>query len=101
MCRAEKSASEQEKVNAERRANDNYQLALDERKRDGDDETVVNYFKAAARDGHALAMWQLGGAYNGDDYLYNYGLKVDKQEALKMYRGAAEAGDTDAQYLLG
>ena len=60
VCRAEQSTAEKEKSNKERRAHDNYQLALDEIKRDGGGVIVVNYFKAAARDGHVEAMWRLG-----------------------------------------
>ena len=42
-------------------------------------EIVVNYLKAAARDGHVEAIWRLGYAYDGD---YDPGLEVDKKQAL-------------------
>jgi TPR repeat protein len=109
VCRAEQSTAEKEKSNKERRAHDNHQLALDEMKRDGNDEIVVNYLKAAARDGHALAMGQLGCAYNGDVYMWRLGgayvhgkleLGVDKELAFFWLQKAAEGGLVDAQYFL-
>ena len=96
LRRAEKSTAEQEHVNSERRANGNYQLALHVMKRDGDDEIVVNYLKAAARDGHVEAMWRLGCAYD----LGDHGLKKDEKAAVEMYRNAADGGSASAQFVL-
>ena len=97
VCLAEQSASEREKANKERRANGNFQLALHVMKRDGDDEIVVNYLKAAARDGHVEAMWRLGCAYD----LGDHGLKKDEKAAVEMYRNAADGGSASAQVYLG
>ena len=97
VCRAEQSASEREEANKERRANGNFQLALHVMKSDGDDEIVVNYLKAAARDGHVEAMWRLGCAYEKGQL----GLLKDEKTALGMYRSAADGGSAPAQFVLG
>ena len=96
-CRAEKSASEREEANKERRGNGNFQLALHVMKSDGNDEIVVNYLKAAARDGHVEAMWRLGCAYK----LGQLGLKKDEKIAVEMYRNAADGGSVSTQFGLG
>jgi len=96
VCLAEQSASEREKAKKERRANGNFQLALHVMKRDGDDEIVVNYLKAAARDGHVEAMRQLGCAYEFGEH----GLKEDEKIAVEMYRNAADGGSASAQFVL-
>ena len=84
-------------MNPERRSHSNYQLALNEIKGDGADETAVNYFKSVAIGSHVEAMRQLGCAYfNGD-----FGLEVDMEQGLKMFRGAAEGGSAPAQFSLG
>ena len=97
LRRAEKSTAEQEHANSERRANGNYQLALHVMDRDGGDESVVNYLKAAARDGHVEAMRQLGCA----NELGDHGLKKDEKTAVEMYQSAADGGSASAQFVLG
>jgi TPR repeat protein len=96
VCRAEQSTAEKEKLNKERRAHDNYQLARDEMDRDGDDAVVVNYLKAAARDGHVEAQLFLGQLYEDGEL----GLEKDDKAAFQMYRNAADGGSASAQFVL-
>ena len=58
---------------------------------------MVKYFKAAARDVHARARWQLGCACE----LGQLGLKKDEKIAVGMYRNAADGGSASAKCVLG
>lgn len=56
-----------------------------------DPAVAVQYFALAADQGHKTALYQLGTCFSR-----GVGVEVDKGEAVKYFRLAAEAQDTDA-----
>ena len=111
VSRADKSASEQESANVERRSLRNFQQARDEHEGQGDRKKIVDYLTAAAQDGHLEAMGQLGDAYRGEpinaqsfraEQENGDVLELDIGEKLELFwlQKAAEGGLGSAQYLL-
>ena len=61
-----------------------------------DPERAVEWFRAAAEQGHASAQVYLGDAYYDGDVVVQ-----DSEEAVRWYRAAAKAGHQDAPLYLG
>ena len=59
-------------------------------------EKAMKYYRQAARQGNALAMWEIGLLYADIDY---EGYDTDK--AIEWYRKSIEAGNSDAMVTLG
>jgi len=60
------------------------------------EEEVVRLFLKAADQNYALAMFYMGWAYEG-----GWGVKQNQIEAAKWYRGAAENGGPEVQFMVG
>ena len=61
-----------------------------------DDEEAVKWYRKAAEQGNADAMYKLGKCfYNG------LGVEEDEEEAVKWFRKAADQGNADAMHKLG
>ncbi len=59
-------------------------------------EEAVRWWSLAAEQGHAIAQYSLGNAYNEGK-----GFEPDYEQAAHWWRLAAEQGYTEAQYSLG
>lgn len=62
----------------------------------GDYATALREWKPLAKQGDAIAQFNLGAMYNN-----GRGVPQDYKEAVKWYRKAVEQGDSKAQYNLG
>ena len=68
-------------------------------------EEAVKFFKLAAAQGNATAMYEIGKIYKDGGRLgyggQDQGFERDNAEAVKWFRRAVELGQTSAQYELG
>ena len=62
----------------------------------GDWETALKGWKPLAKEGNALAQYNLGLMYR-----YGWGVLPDSKEAVRLWRLSADQGYVDAQYNLG
>lgn len=61
-----------------------------------DEQTAVGYFKRAVSNGYAPSMVSLGEMYVG-----GRGVPQNHEEAMRLFRAAADLGDKDGQYKMG